>query len=79
MTKLGVQVDDPQIASIPVAVPPLVLQASVAIGAVRRAARRGMREDTPITIRCSAPVRRGGKPPTEGGVRRRAGRSRPDR
>jgi uncharacterized protein (DUF58 family) len=54
-TKLGLEVEDPHVARARVSVPPLAPGDRVVIGTVRRAARRGLQEDTPVTLRSAAP------------------------
>ncbi len=54
-TKLGLEIDDPHLARARVLVPPLAPGDRVVIGTVRRAARRGLHEDTPVTVRSAAP------------------------
>ncbi|HEX9122686.1 MAG TPA: DUF58 domain-containing protein [Actinomycetota bacterium] len=53
--KLGLEVEDTHVANARVSVPPLAPGERVVIGTVRRAARRGLQEDTPVRIRSAAP------------------------
>jgi hypothetical protein len=53
--RLGLEVDDPHVANARVSIPPLAPGERVIVGTVRRAARRGLQEDTPVTVRSAAP------------------------